>query len=66
MMRQIKIPAVNWDEVVGDSALVPVKLDWPELRLTQDQVVANAVAKANGRDEPYPDPSFVVIVVERP
>ena len=65
-MRQIKVPAVDWDEVVGSHAVVVVKVDWPEVRLTHNQVLANAFAKADGRPEPFPDHSFVEVVLERP
>lgn len=64
-MRRITIPAINWDEVVGNTAIVPVKLDWPELRLTNHQMLENAYAVADGREAPHPDPSYVEIVLER-
>jgi hypothetical protein len=40
-----------------------VAVDWPELRLTEDQIVANAVALANGHPSPYPDHSIISIVL---
>lgn len=44
--------------MVGRSLIVPVCVDWPELRLTEEQMLANAVAIANGQPPPFPDPSI--------
>lgn len=38
-----------------------VQLDWPELRLTDDQITANAIALSAGKQTPYPDRSLVTI-----
>lgn len=65
-MRSVRIPAVNWDEVLGARAVVPVKVDWPELRLTLDQITANAVADLNGEPRPFPDHSIFYIEIDRP
>ena len=65
-MREIRIPAPDWDDIAGVAAIIPVKVDWPELRLTDDQIVANAVAMADGADPPFPDHSFFTVRVERP
>jgi hypothetical protein len=35
-----------------------VEVDWPELRLTEDQIITNACARAAGQPEPYPDHSI--------
>jgi len=40
-----------------------VAVDWPELRLTEEQVLANAIARAANRPEPYPDHSIFTVRV---
>ena len=42
----------------GRCLRVPVKVDWPELRLTDDQIFANSIAKLDGQPLPYPDNSI--------
>lgn len=64
--RQIDVPAIDWDEVQGIFALVPVKVDWPELQLAEGQMIANAVAVATCRPAPFPDRSFITLRIERP
>lgn len=69
-MKQIVIPADVMQRVLdttnGSRTVLPVKVSWPELRLTDDQMFANAVAHSKGRTEPYPDPSYIELVFERP
>lgn len=65
-MREIRIPRIDWSKVLGHSCNVPVKVDWPELQLTEDQILANAVAFANDEPYPFPDHSMFVIVIPRP
>lgn len=65
-VRTIRIPPIDWTTVEGARACVPVVVDWPELRLTMDQIVANAVAKLDGQPEPFPDHSFINVEIERP
>lgn len=70
-MRRITIPEATVElaastELKGRSVIVPVKLDWPELQLTHDQIVANAVARAEGLPDPHPDLSIVSIELIRP
>lgn len=64
--RTIEIPQRFIDRVArgpiaGRCLVVPVAVNWPELRLTEAQLLANAVALANGEREPYPDPSIFSI-----
>lgn len=67
-MRTITIPggvAVRAlrGPVDGVCLEVPVKVDWPELQLTEEQVVANAVAVACGQPAPFPDLSIFSVRV---
>lgn len=64
-MRTITLGAINWSEVEGAYAVIPVLVDWPELRLTEEQVLANAIAHANGEDTPFPDPSYIEVRIRR-
>lgn len=65
-MRKIEITySESISKHPGKSVSIPVKVDWPELRLTQDQVMANAVADADGEERPYPDNSYIEIVINR-
>lgn len=69
-MRKIVIPA-KWiheaidDATPGCAVVGSVVVDWPELRLTEDQIVANAIAWANGQPAPYPDPSIIAIEIPK-
>src|SRR5438128_281296 len=65
-VREIRIPSIDWSEVQGARAVVPVKVDWPELRLTDKQVWANALALVFGDEIPYPDQSYIEVVIEWP
>jgi hypothetical protein len=65
-MRTVRIPAINWEKAQSVRVSVPVVVDWPELLLTEDQIVANAIAKANNQEELYPDHSMFVVEIERP
>ena len=42
-----------------------IVVDWPELQLTEAQILANAVAWANGEATPFPDPSILAVRVVR-
>lgn len=63
-MRTIQIPlsvivrgaAENRDNV--RSVIVPVIVDWPELQLTEEQTLENALARSNGAAEPFPNPAM--------
>ena len=67
-MRRIRVPlavlerAVN-GPFVGDVLEFAVAVDWPELRLTEEQVIANALALASGQPSPYPDQSVFAVEV---
>lgn len=65
-MRRIVLPIIDWDKVEGKSAVVPVKVVWPELQLTHDEMLQNAIAAMAGQDLPHPDHSFFDVEVQRP
>lgn len=68
-MREIKIPLQTikkWaDNPVGVCLSIPVKVDWEELQLTEEQVLANSFAMVNDKDIPYPDKSIFCVKVCR-
>lgn len=66
MTREVTVPAPDWAQIDGVAAVVPVKVNWPELRLTESQVVANTLARLDNAPEPYPDHSTFYVVIERP
>lgn len=65
-MRTITIPSIDWAFVEGTCVVVPVKVGWPELQLTEEQKLANAIARANDAEPPYPDLSMIEVRIERP
>lgn len=71
MTREIHIPTDIILKARIDSGLpsmcvlYPVCVDWPELRLTEEQVLANILAKLDGYPEPYPDHSIFAIRLDR-
>ena len=69
-METITLPRSIWKDtgrfIGGHSIAVPVKVSWPELQLTEAQIVANEIARVQGRDAPYPDKSFINVVVPIP
>jgi hypothetical protein len=62
-MREIVLPIVERSELVGCYRAFAVKVDWPELQLTEEQLWQNAVARGFGDPEPFPDPSIFVVKV---
>jgi hypothetical protein len=65
-VRKIVIPWHLWDQPFEGTALViPVKVDWPELQLSEAQHVANAFASVAGRPTPYPDLTVFSVRLER-
>ena len=68
--REVVIPIEvlrQWAE--GQHALtveIPVAVDWPELKLTESQMLENAMATAAGLDRPHQDPSIFTIVLPDP
>lgn len=57
---KVKVPAGH---PVGRAWVVPVLVDWPELRLTDDQILANVLAVMDGERPPYPEP-FIHVEIE--
>jgi hypothetical protein len=66
--REITLPASIWTHKYqgGHSLCVPVRVDWPEVQLTEEQSFANAIARAFGGDPPYPDHAFINVIVPIP
>ncbi len=70
MPREIRIPRrvlsqVHDEDGPGLALLYPVVVDWPELQLTEGQIVANSLALASGQPAPYPDLSIITVRLER-
>jgi len=61
-MRKIELPDVDWTELYGHSVSFPVLVGWPELQLTPDQHLQNAVAVMNFEDPPHEEPIIEVVV----
>lgn len=68
-MREIKIPLgiiKSWvGNPIGRCLSIPVKVDWEELQLTEEQVLANSMALAYDKPIPYSDKSMFCVVIER-
>ncbi len=68
-MRRITLPpcvaaTLREPELPGVSVTVPIIVNWfPPL--TEDQQMANSVARVYGKPTPYEDPNFVEIVLQR-
>lgn len=62
-MKRIEVPADIMRKVLdcdqGRWVLLPVKVPWPELQLTEQQVLENAIDHAHGRSGRHPDPSYI-------
>ncbi len=65
-VREIRLPQIDWSEIQGVAAVIPVKVDWPELRLTEEQMLVNSMALCVGWEAPYPDRSFIDVIVPLP
>jgi hypothetical protein len=69
VMRTIRLSLSDIDrwgrDGAGKSLVLPVRVDWPELRLTEDKLLANAVCRVDGREEPFPDNSVFCVEIER-
>lgn len=68
-MRSVTLPLDKlqkllrwWKRPTGIMAEFPVNVGWPELQLTEDQIMTNAVARASGCEPPYPDHSIFSLV----
>lgn len=70
-MLTIKIPKhitnrlVNGPRV-GRHLVCVLDLGWPELRLTEEQILANAVAIAYGDEPPFPNKNLVALELPYP
>jgi len=62
-MRIVRIPRSRTVRNHGLSVVVPVIVDWPELQLTADQVLTNAVARMRGEEPPFEDRSVFAIEI---
>lgn len=47
------------------AVIQPTKVAWPELQLTDGQMIANAWALADDLDIPFPDNSYIQLVIKR-
>lgn len=68
-MRKITVPSNVMQQVLdckgGARVCLPVKLNWPEVQLTDEQVLSNALAVAAKEPQPFPDLSYIELVFER-
>lgn len=68
-MNRIEIPADVMAKIIacdqGRSTIMTCKVDWPELQLTERQVLENAADHARGRNGRHPDPSYIELVFWR-
>lgn len=70
MTRRIVIPRehtaliLERDDLAGQSIVVPVLVNWPELQLSEDQILANALAAIEGRPAPF-EGSIIEVEIER-
>ena len=68
--RTITLPQAFADALVqtpaGRMLEIPVEVNWPELQLSERQILANALARSAGQIAPYPDPSIFSIRVPYP
>lgn len=66
-MRKVKIPierVIEWAKnPVGTFLRFPVRVDWEELQLTEEQIIANSFAIINNEPVPYPDNSTFYVEV---
>ena len=63
MRRVIRLPErfirqAAFGPYEGRCLRVPFIVDWPELRLTDDQIFANSMAMLDGQPLPYPNHSM--------
>ncbi|MCU0521434.1 MAG: hypothetical protein MUF84_12160 [Anaerolineae bacterium] len=64
-MRQVRLPLLKDVPEGGAYVAVPVLVNWPELEPTEEQMMANMVARVMGREEPYPDHRFFTVLIPR-
>ena len=71
-MRTIKLPASAISHILTTPPqgrgnwIIPVEVNWPELRLTESQMLANAAWSASGGHGPRPFPNLCIFDVEIP
>ena len=65
-MRKVVVPCPDFENLAGARAVIPVKVDWPELRLTEQQMLENAFAVAHGHEPVWYDASIFEVIIERP
>ena len=63
-MRTIRLKRSQLHSGLGRTMNIPVIVDWSELRLTQEQVMVNAVARAFDKPLPYVDNSIFEIEID--
>jgi len=62
--KEVLIEArARWRTMGGRSLVILIHLNWPELRLTEAQIMANACARAAGTDTPFPDPALACVEI---
>lgn len=69
-MRNVTVPfeaveAALSPDHPGEYIVVPVMVDWPELRLTEEQTLANALALAYDEEPPFPRRDVFEVRLER-
>lgn len=67
-MRTIKVPVslverAAYGPVEGYCLEFAVQVDWPELQLTEEQMLANTIAQLDGHVAPYPNHSVFSVRV---
>ena len=68
-MRRLKVSSKQMQSAItntlGKSLVITFHVDWPELQLTENQIMANVLARCDGREIPYLEP-YVTVELERP
>ena len=68
-MRSVHIPfeqVKEWmDNPVGVAGCFLVLVGWPELQLTTQQELANALARVDGKPEPYENKAIFQVEIRR-
>lgn len=61
-MKTITVP-VELSKLTPGRWVQPVLVDWFP-RLTEDQILANALADLDGESRPFPDPNLIDVYLE--
>lgn len=68
-MREIIIPIekiMKWiNNPIAKTYCIPVKVSWPELQLTESQMIANSIARANRENDVFSDNSIFCVNITR-